>query len=319
MPVRLHRALVLIFASASITSHYAVADAAAPVTVSLAQHAENRERLLALLQSCIADASQCREEKVGPDELVKLPNGTSTDVHYDWLRDNIKSMAAAGADRAALGKHSLAYLQSSGSDAADTPAQTQKARQDADFILSQNEFLPSSDSSWAWRQWERFGAWLGRKLDAASASGTSWSWVRTLFQVGLFSVPVILLLMWLFRIVREERALPSRKVDIRHTLGSAPIDWFALADAQAAKGEWREAIHSLYWGTIAHFEAHHVWGPSRTRTPREYLRLLQPGSPRERSLREQTRLLETTWYGYREATVQDYARARELRGALVTE
>ena len=50
--------------------------------------------------------------------------------------------------------------------------------------------------------------------------------------------------------------------------------WLKDAQAMAAKGQWREAIHFIYWASIARLESRRLWPADRARTPREYLALL---------------------------------------------
>jgi hypothetical protein len=93
-------------------------------------------------------------------------------------------------------------------------------------------------------------------------------------------------------------------------------DWARLAEAHAAAGEWRDAVHCLYWAAIVSLESRRAWRHNPTRTPREYLRLLQPGSPQHLGLRGLTRIFERVWYGLRDARAEEYTEARRLYEAL---
>jgi hypothetical protein len=53
-----------------------------------------------------------------------------------------------------------------------------------------------------------------------------------------------------------------------------------------------------------------AWRHNPTRTPREYVGLLQPGSPQQQGLRGLTTLLERLWYGQRAATAEDFESAQ---------
>jgi hypothetical protein len=75
----------------------------------------------------------------------------------------------------------------------------------------------------------------------------------------------------------------------------------------------------LYWAAIVLLEARRAWRHNPTRTPREYVRLLKPGSARQRALRGLTQVFERVWYGLREADAAEYARAREMYEALVAD
>jgi hypothetical protein len=91
-------------------------------------------------------------------------------------------------------------------------------------------------------------------------------------------------------------------------------DWIRDARAAAERGDFREAVHSTYWAGISYLEAVEMIDPDRTRTPREYLRLLSKprvgattslGRPRA-ALASLTTLLEQIWYGGRPASRQDF-------------
>jgi hypothetical protein len=89
-------------------------------------------------------------------------------------------------------------------------------------------------------------------------------------------------------------------------------NWAELARAEAAKQDWRAAVHCLYWATIVMMEGRKLWRQNRARTPREYLLLLEPGSRAQEALRRLTRLFERIWYGLRPAMESDYANALVL-------
>ena len=83
--------------------------------------------------------------------------------------------------------------------------------------------------------------------------------------------------------------------------------WLAEAQAAAARGSWRDAIHFTYWCAVAFLEAKGAWRPDRARTPREYLRLLPPSSDDGATLAALTRRFELVWYGNANADAQAFA------------
>jgi hypothetical protein len=94
--------------------------------------------------------------------------------------------------------------------------------------------------------------------------------------------------------------------------------WLADARKAAAGGQWREAIHFLYWAAIARLESRRLWPADRARTPREYLTLVSPEDPRQSGLALLTRSFEHTWYGGREASESDYRHAEALAARLIS-
>ncbi len=95
-------------------------------------------------------------------------------------------------------------------------------------------------------------------------------------------------------------------------------DWAKRAEVFAADGAWRDAVHCLYWAAIVLLESRKAWRHNPTRTPREYVRLLKPGSAQQHALRGLTRIFERTWYGLREVTAAEYAEAKEFYDGLLS-
>ena len=98
--------------------------------------------------------------------------------------------------------------------------------------------------------------------------------------------------------------------------GRDTTDWARLAEERAAGGDWREAIHCLYWAVITSLEVRRAWRFNPTRTPREYVRLLSPHSPAQRALRDLTRSFERVWYGHGEATEAEFRSAQSNLAAI---
>ncbi|HTY84670.1 MAG TPA: DUF4129 domain-containing protein, partial [Silvibacterium sp.] len=96
----------------------------------------------------------------------------------------------------------------------------------------------------------------------------------------------------------------------------ASRNWRNLAEEQAARHEWRDAIHCLYWASIVMLDGRRCWNPNRSRTPREYVALLEPRSQRRDLLRRQTRSFERIWYGLNPADDSDYRNALDLHEQL---
>lgn len=99
--------------------------------------------------------------------------------------------------------------------------------------------------------------------------------------------------------VAEARALPEK---VRY--------WWREAVAAADRGDFREAVHCGYWVAITRLEERQLIPEEKTRTPREYLRMLETHPVERGILKEQTTRLERIWYGCREATAADWSNAR---------
>ena len=118
------------------------------------------------------------------------------------------------------------------------------------------------------------------------------AWVGRVLIWG-FLLAVGVGLVWaLLQLERRWRVRPVPEID--HPPAGAPSarDWqLWLKDAReaAAAGQWREAIHYLYWAAISRLESKRVWPPDRARTPREYLAMVAGDDPRKAGLGALTR------------------------------
>lgn len=138
-------------------------------------------------------------------------------------------------------------------------------------------------------------------------------WMARALEWLLFAAAATALLVWVLRVMRRQRM----RVELGGEAAKAAEwakereDWRLLAEKQAANGAWRDAIHALYWAAIVHLEHRRLWRPNASRTPREYVRLLKAGSAEQDELRALTSALERSWYGHREATLEDFSAARQ--------
>ena len=128
---------------------------------------------------------------------------------------------------------------------------------------------------------------------------------------GLAALAIMAVGVALFRVLRTAAAAPLQSLHPDAAPASRSWrQWRDDADAAAASGQWREAIHFAYWSAIAFLETEGAWRPDATRTPREYVRLLPDAAASRASLTALTRLLEHVWYGTRPASAADFERAQ---------
>jgi hypothetical protein len=273
-----------------------------------------------LAAACAENSAACDASRIGPDERVTFSAGESIDVHYDWLSRALDSAKAfSAADRAALMRSAEAHLDADIADLqpAPTPTNFDQARRDADAILAQREFRTSDDASLRQKLLAEIFSWLDRMLSRVSAFGARSPWLGPLIEWLLVAIACALLLAWAFRNVRRQRLRlrieTARQIE---QTDERVLNWMREAEVCAARGEFRDAIHCLYWASIATLEGRRLWQPDRARTPREYLRLLDPASAVSPILRRQTLSFETIWYGLRPAQQPDYEHALDLHRSL---
>ena len=283
--------------------------------ISLAEHEQRLPQLREAVNRCLQNPAQCTTAATVADESFHLANGVQTHVNYVWLRNGIGALAKAKpADRQKLADGLLVRLQSTPGDLQPSAVPAAKARSEADAVLSQVEFAKAKPGILQ-QQWDRITDWLDRHLSQGSTLREAGPWLRILLELALFGVPLLLLGLWLLRQVREDRLRP-RSPGREAEAVSRDTSWADVAQAHARAGEWRDAVHALYWHSITGFEQRRVWSAVRNRTPREYLRLLEAGSRRRTLLRELTLLLEHVWYGHGSAAEADFDRAQLLTEEL---
>jgi hypothetical protein len=167
---------------------------------------------------------------------------------------------------------------------------------------------------------EKVGEWLNRLLDSAAKLQVHAAWVGHAI-VGAFILAVCVGLVWgLMQLERRWRIRLVPEIDGPAAGAASARDWqLWLNDARraAAAGQWREAVHFVYWAAISRLESKRMWPADRARTPREYLALVAAEDPRRAGLATLTGSFERTWYGGRPAAESDYQKAEDLAAALI--
>lgn len=321
----------------------------------LAQYEQHLARLNAVVAACQKQrtAQACDPSLAGPDDGVRLSGAAAEirEIRYDWLRALLAvagqkdKPAAAGAGKSAqatagpvevpavrmqalsvdalltLARQRLAEdAKQAGEPMAAGPSYAAE-RASLGTILAQPEFRGVNKVTAR----ERLIEWLNDALNKLLAQligfGARSPWIAFVLR-ALLLAGICLGLVW--ALVRIERRARIRLVPDAPAGPGAPSArewqlWLRDAQAMAAAGHWREAIHFVYWAAIARLESRRVWPADRARTPREYLGLLSGADPRRPKLAALTRDFERTWYGGREAGSSDYQAARELAAELGVE
>jgi len=178
----------------------------------------------------------------------------------------------------------------------DAPASSAAPRALLAQILEGKEFRDLHGPTWADRLRQRilefFLGALGL-LFRQSAIPT----VGNVLVYGLIALALLALAGAAYRFVR--RRAPA-EVALFDPVMPAPMEWplwLAQAQAAAARGSWRDAIHFSYWCAVAFLESKGTWRSDPSRTPREYLRLLPAASDERATLAALTRRFELVWYG----------------------
>ena len=285
-------------------------------SVSQAEFRVELQQLQALVAACAANAKDCDATQPKEDERVDAGSPGAFEMHWGWLRTAMHlSQTANAADRARYMHEAQAQLGAMEQETA-TAAQPDhgfaKARSTVNDVLRTPEFAGDRGPTWLDRKLAQLQNLIARLFDSVNTLGNVAPWIGRLLEWLFFLGAATGLLVFLLRTLARQR--------MRLALGqAAPVatawdreatGWAELAEAYAAASEWREAVHCLYWAAIVLLESRRAWRHNPTRTPREYVRLLKPGSARQQGLRGLTQIFERVWYGQQGATEEDYIRAR---------
>lgn len=288
------------------------------------------------------DFPACDPAQIGADDRVEWSSAASSqarEVRYDWLRNALARAATRdGAKQASIiaaipGANNKAAtvdqilsavrlrLQDDEKQSAETaeinPDYTAE-RQSLNAILAQRAYQGVNRVSAR----ERFIEWFDNLLDRFFAGLVRFSsrapWIAWVLRVLVLGGICTALIWFLIRIEQRSRV---RLIPDNVPVPGAPSArewqlWLRDAQTMAAKGLWREAIHFLYWATIARLESKRLRPADRACTPREYLALLAGTDPRKPSLAALTGSFERTWYGGRAAAAADFNVALEQAAAL---
>jgi hypothetical protein len=316
---------------------------------------EDYRRHLTALQALTAACAKARDRKscdpasVGPDDRVQLGAGADSEqrmIRYAWLRELLRRAQDPDAVRhndstittalqpkdatlpaprttTILLEEAEKRLANDFTQAGGQfePAQEHPAESSAmQKVLAEREFRRLKGQDPRDSILEKINDWVNSLFMGVSQLAEGAAWLGQMLVWG-FVLAVAAGLIW--GLLQLERRWRVRLVpdDDGPALGAASArDWqLWIEDARraAAAGQWREAIHFLYWAAISRLESKRLWPADRARTPREYLALVAPEDPRKDGLAALTGSFERTWYGGRQAGEAEYRQADALAAALI--
>ena len=319
--------------------------------VTLAQYQQHLKDLDALVAACQNQRSAaapaqtsfpaCDPAQIGTDDRIHglaAPSTETREVRYDWLRSVLTRAAnKTAAPKSIFGavprpNQKPVSVDSLLADAhrrlQDDAAQAGVPLAAASDFSAEQKSLNSILSQRAYQgvtqvsMMSRFREWFDNLLDKFFTGlvrfGSHSPWIVSLLRILLLVAICTALVWFLLRIERRSRIKLIPDVEPSPGAPSAREWQFWLRDAQemASHGRWREAIHFLYWASIARLESMRLWPTDRARTPREYLALLAVTDSRKTNLAALTQSFERTWYGGRAAQASDFNAALEQAAVL---
>lgn len=318
--------------------------------VSIDGYAQHLVRLESLVETCSKgrDVKTCDPELIGPDDRISITVGSRTGprlIRYDWLRTVFVQAESPDEGKAAAAKKSAKQAVGLGENepSASELLKTAKARLEQDLAQSRAPLVPAPDhareravmrdvlagpefrnlqeSTMKDSILEKFARWLNHLFASVANLKARSVWIGRVLVWGFILGVCVALVFALLRLERRWRVRLTPDDDQRAAPGAASArDWqLWLEDARraAARGQWREAIHFLYWAAISRLESRRLWPADRARTPREYLALVAQEDPRKSGLSQLTNTFERFWYGGRPAAESDYMVAESLATSLI--
>jgi uncharacterized protein DUF4129 len=316
--------------------------------VSMEEYQKHLVRLASALETCTLarDAKSCDPELIGDDDRVPLAASAGTNrrlVRYGWLRvlflkaatkDEVNEKGKSDAKPATAAQAELPtakLLKDAKTRLVEdlvqsrTPLRTApdhaKERAVMREVLAGKEFRNLQEQSVQDSVLEKFARWLNHLFASAGFLKARAAWIGRLIVWGFIVGVCVALVYSLLRLERRWRVRLIPADDQMPGAGAASTRnwqlWLEDARRAAANGEWREAIHFLYWAAISRLESRRMWPADRARTPREYLALVAQEDPRRFGLAQLTHTFERFWYGGRQAAESDYVSAEGLATSLI--
>ncbi len=299
-------------------------------TLSLQEYEAELDRLSPAVTDLIdrpAGIGALRESL--PGNWIVDAGGQQLKVSTTWLSDALMRMEKEPVERKRLcvgAVQRLQFLKSEAEGFSATSAGPSDARSRLNSILSGREFQDVQQETWLvqlWRQVQRWIDWLlrhtiGRLLQEGP--------IRTVVVWLLIGIVFAIVAAWLVRSLGKLARTEALRAETLFTPGKTWRDWVRQAQAAASKGDFRAVVFLSYWAGVYRLADVGTWQLDRSRTPREYLRLLDTrigsspsiaGESRSQdsamppvgsaaALAELTRSMEAVWYGYTPATQREY-------------
>ncbi|SDE73137.1 DUF4129 domain-containing protein [Terriglobus roseus] len=285
--------------------------------VSVEEYRHHLDQLRGLVADCGRVVTACNPESVGNDDRVHPLQGQPYAVRYGWLRtlmdDRDPAVHRSRTELLAQAEQRLSEQEEDLDHPKSASPLKQEDRVQRDRVLASKEFEVVHEYSWR----ERASAWLSEKLarifGGAASLGRIAPWLGKALEWGSLLAAITLLVLWIYRTLDRQRTALGKltgEVSKREAI-EASRAWAELAQIHATNGEWRDAVHCLYWATIVLLEERRTLRRSDTRTPREVLQLLVVSPQLREPLAAQTVAFERIWYGFAQATQEDYESAQQ--------
>jgi hypothetical protein len=239
------------------------------------------------------------------DRIYSVPTGEISDALSQIERNPKKPVAEQLQARLKSMQRQAEALSrpSSGTNSAEANTKLKK-------ILDRGEFQEAGGPS----LWDvaraRINRWIFEHiirllnlLHISQKTGNTIAWV-------VLGLAIVALFYAIYRWLTKSTKPEDFRAETEPTASDAR-HWIQEALAAAERGDFREAVHSAYWASVAHLEDLRMLQRDRARTPRESLRLLEQHPKEHGALQTITRSFELIWYGYRPVSAAEWTGTKE--------
>jgi hypothetical protein len=230
--------------------------------------------------------------------------GQAFNVNTESITDHLEKLKSGADTRDLLQR--IQILKDDAQAFQQPPSDASSSRATLNQILARPEFNQVRGPSWLDRLKYKIQLWIYRLLFHFFNSSSA-PVVGRVFVWGLVVLAVVVLAMVVYRNLKQNARIEAINTGPSSVSAKQWRVWMDEAQAAAARGLWREAVHLAYWAGIAFLEANGMWRPDQARTPREYLRLLPESSGHRSTLSRLTRQFEVTWYANKEAGPETFS------------
>jgi hypothetical protein len=169
--------------------------------------------------------------------------------------------------------------------------------------------------------WARFVEWLNSLFPRSSGMEPgSMSWASFFAMIFIFALAAGVLGYAIYKLTplfqRRRAKLKLEKREARIVLGErlAPdetaADLLSEAEALARKGELRAAIRKAYIALLCELGERKILTLAQHKTNHDYLRAVREKRPLLDEMQKLTNSFENHWYGFRQATADDWTAFR---------
>jgi hypothetical protein len=249
------------------------------------------------------------EQPVPPEWRVRWGENQEVTLETRWLADGLAVIRGNPKQSKDFRERVTRRLEALHAEAGGLlePAGTDlnRAKATAADILGRREFSTVRQPNWWDELRARINQWIFDLLERAFGRVAPSPLLGEILLWVVIAVLVSILAIILKRLLLR----PARTLEPEADALPATRDWSQLtrdAAAAASRGDYRRAVLLAYWAAIHRLESLGVWRVERSRTPREYLRLLPRHDAKRTALTAMTQRFEAVWYGGQPATAGEF-------------